>query len=211
MIAGLPTSLEDARRDKSSISSRARWPTGGWSRSACSAGLRSCFATEIIFTFTDKRVRGLNRSCLLAPGVLLLADCFAGLIWRVDLEARGQDANARVWLEHDTMANDPDNDSEIPPPPQPGINGVRYGAKDGYLYYTSTARKVFMRVPVDRHTLDPMGPPEFVAAIDNADDFCIDEQAGFAYVTTDGGTTAPPDGVVRPATLLRVHLTPRGT
>jgi hypothetical protein len=136
--------------------------------------------------------------------------------------------------------------SEVPPPLQPGVNGVRYGAK------TSTAQKVFMRVRVDPKTLDPTGPPEFIAAIDNADDFCIDEDAGFAYVTrhrgnprprsacparhgsevrhiagehpfdpvivgpsraywgrepgdvgkvmyvtTDGGTTAPPDGIVR--------------
>jgi hypothetical protein len=110
-----------------------------------------------------------------------------------------------------------------------------------------------MRVRVDPKTLDPTGPPEFIAAIDNADDFCIDEDAGFAYVTrhrgntldrvplaprhgsevrhiagdpfdpvvvgpssaywgrepgdvgkvmyvtTDGGTTAPPDGIVRNA------------
>ena len=59
-------------------------------------------------------------------------------------EARG--ASARVWVEHDTMADDPDG--EVPWPPQPGVNGVRYGAKTGYLYYTSTAQKVFMRVPV---------------------------------------------------------------
>jgi hypothetical protein len=151
---------------------------------------------------------------------------------------------------------------EVAPPPQPGINGVRYGAKTGYLYYTSTAQKVFMRVPVDPTTLDPAGAPEFVAAIDNADDFCVDEDAGFAYVTrhrantldrvplapahgsevrhlagdpfdpviagpssaywgrepgdhgrvlyvtTDGGRTAPPEGIVRNAALLRVELDP---
>jgi hypothetical protein len=119
-----------------------------------------------------------------------------------------------------------------------------------------------MRVAVDRDTFEPAGDPEFVAGIDNADDFCIDEAAGFAYVTrhrantldrvpleprhgsevrhvvgdgldttlvgpssaawgrgpgevgrvayvtTDGGTTAPPDGVMRPASLVRVELTP---
>lgn len=156
------------------------------------------------------------------------------------------------------MADDPN--SGVPPPPQPGVNGLRYGAQTGYLYYSSTAQKVFMRVPVDPSTLDPAGPAQFVAAIDTADDFCLDEDAGFAYVTrhrantidrvplaprhgsevrhiagdpfdetligpssaawgrgptdhrrvayvtTDGGTTAPPDGIVRQAALLRVQL-----
>jgi hypothetical protein len=214
---------------------------------------------EIIYTFDD-RVRGLNGSCLLGPGVMALADCFAGLIWRVDLGDGARSAQARVWLVHDTMAWDPDGG--VAPPPQPGVNGVRYGPRTGYLYYTSTAQKVFMRVPVDQNTLDPVGDAQFVAAIDNADDFCLDEDAGFAYVcrhrantidrvplaprhgsdvrhiagdpfdevlagpssaawgrrpgdygrvayfTTDGGTTAPPDGIVRKAALLRVELNP---
>jgi hypothetical protein len=215
---------------------------------------------EIIYTFEDDRVRALNGSCLLGPGVLALADCFAGLIWRVDLSEDTHSAKARVWLTDDTMAWDPD--SEVAPPPQPGINGVRYGAKTGYLYYTSTAQQVFMRVPVDPTTLEPAGNAQFVAAVDNADDFCLDEDAGFAYVTrhrantldrvplaprhgsevrhlagdpfnpvlagpssaywgrrpgehgrvayvtTDGGTTAPPDGIIRKAALLRVQLHP---
>lgn len=212
---------------------------------------------EVIYTF-DNRVRGLNGSCLLGPNVLAVADCFAGLIWRVDLADDLCSATAQVWLEDDTMAFDPD--SGVPPPPQPGVNGVRYGAETGYLYYTSTAQKVFMRVPVNPCTLDPAGPAQFVAAIDNADDFCIDEGTGFAYVTrhrantldrvplaprhgsevrhiagdpfddtlvgpssaawgptagdhgriayltTDGGTTAPPDGVTRQAALLRAEF-----
>ena len=217
---------------------------------------------EIIFTFDD-RVRSLNGACMLGPGVMAIADCFAGLIWRVDLGEGARSATARIWLAHDTMAWDPD--SEVAPPPQPGVNGVRYGAKTGFLYYTSTAQKVFMRVPVDPATLDPAGDAQFVAAIDNADDFCLDEDAGFAYVTrhrgntidrvplaprhgsevrhiagdpfdpvlagpssafwgrrpsdhgrvayvtTDGGTTAPPDGIVRKAALLRVELHPSTT
>ena len=213
---------------------------------------------EVIYTF-DERVRGLNGSCLLGPNVMALADCFAGLIWRVDLSDDARTATAQMWLKDDTMAFDPD--SGVPPPPQPGINGVRYGTKHSYLYYTSTAQRVFMRVPVDTVTLDPTGPPQFVAAIDNADDFCIDEDPGFAYVTrhrantidrvplaprhgsevrhiagdpfddilvgpssaawgrragdhgrlayvtTDGGTTAAPDGITRRAALLRAEFT----
>lgn len=212
---------------------------------------------ETIYRFDD-RVRGLNGACLLGPDVLAVADCFAGLIWRVDLAGDADTATAEVWLTHDTMAFDPD--SGLPPPPQPGVNGVRYSPKTGYLYYTSTAQKVFMRVAVDPSTRNPAAAPEFVAAIDNADDFCLDEDAGFAYVTrhrantidrvplqprhgsevrhlvgdpfdealvgpssatwgrrpgergrvfyvtTDGGTTAPPQGIVRNAALLRVAL-----
>jgi hypothetical protein len=141
---------------------------------------------EIIYAFDD-RVRALNGACLLGPGVLAIADCFAGLIWRVDLADGARSATARVWLADDTMAFDPDSD--VDPPPQPGVNGVRYGPETGYLYYTSTAQKVFMRVPVDPATLDPAGRPQFVAAIDLSDDFCLDEQAGFAYVTRHRGNT----------------------
>lgn len=214
-------------------------------------------APETVYTF-DHRVRGLNGSCLLGPGVMAVADCFAGLIWRIDLTDHARSATARVWAEHDTMGDDPDGG--LPWPPQPGVNGVRYGARTGYLYYTSTAQQVFMRIPVDPSTLEAAGSPEFIAAITDGDDFCIDETKGFAYVTrhrantldrvpltprhgtevrhlagdpfdpvivgpssaywgrepgdegrvmyvtTDGGTTAPPEGVVRNAALLRVEL-----
>jgi hypothetical protein len=119
-----------------------------------------------------------------------------------------------------------------------------------------------MRVRVDAATGEPADEPEFVAGGTMADDFCIDENAGVAYltthrentidrvplrpgqhgaqrdivagepftqqlvgpssvawgrgpndygrvayVTTDGGTTAPPpDGIVRPAQLLRIEF-----
>jgi hypothetical protein len=149
---------------------------------------------ELIFTF-DGRARALNGACLLGPGVLVIADGFAGLIWRVDLADHAHSARARVWLEDDTMAMDPD--SEVAPPPQPGVNGVRYGPGTGYLYYTSGAQQVFMRVQVDQATLEPAGSPEFVAAIDMHDDFCVDEEAGFAYVSRH-----------RPNTITRVPLAP---
>jgi hypothetical protein len=141
---------------------------------------------EIIYTF-DHRAGGLNGAELLRPGVMLIADCFAGLIWRVELGEGAHQATARVWLAHDTMAWDPDG--EVAPPPQPGVNGVRYGQRTGYLYYTSTAQKVFMRVPVDLDTLKPAGAPEFVAAITDGDDFCLDETTGFAYVTRHRANT----------------------
>jgi hypothetical protein len=58
--------------------------------------------SEIIFTF-DARTRGLNGSCALGPGVILVADCFASLIWRVDLGTGAHHASARMicgdWAE----------------------------------------------------------------------------------------------------------------
>jgi hypothetical protein len=142
---------------------------------------------------------GLNGSCLLAPGVIMLADSVAGLIWRVDLPAGHGTATARAWLKHDTMARD----SDCPlVPPQPGVSGVRYAARTGYLYYTSTAQKLFMRVPVDPGTHDPAGAPEFVAGGAMADDFCLDEDTGVAYLTTHRQNTIDrvplrPDGGAR--------------
>jgi sugar lactone lactonase YvrE len=210
-----------------------------------------------VLTFDPSAV--LNGACLIGTRTMLVADSVAGQIWRVDLAGDGLTAAARVWLAHDSMAFDPDN----PLNPQPGVNGVRYDSKTDFLYYTSTTRKVFMRVPVDPATHQPAGEPQFVAGGTMADDFCIDENAGVAYVTThrqntidrvplrpgqhgaqrdivagepftaqlvgpssaawgrghndsgrvayvttDGGTTAPPpDGIVRPAQLLRIEFT----
>jgi hypothetical protein len=145
-------------------------------------------------------------------------------------------------------------------PPQPGINGLGYDTKTSYLYYTSTAQRLFMRVRVDPRALTPAGAPEVVATGSQWDDFDLDPQAGVAYatthrqntieripldphsgqarqtvagipfdaqligpssfrwgrgpqdegrvayVTTDGGVAAPPDGIVRPARVLRAEL-----
>jgi hypothetical protein len=123
--------------------------------------------------------RWLNGCCLIAPNIILIADCFASLIWRVDLPPDGGKAKARVWLKHDSMSHDPNDTTN-----QPGVNGLGYAARANYLYYTSTNQKLFMRVRVDTATRDPAGAPEFVAGGMMGDDFCIDENAGVAYVAT---------------------------
>jgi hypothetical protein len=135
---------------------------------------------ETVLQFGDAAT-GLAGSCLLAPGVIVLADSLAGLIWRVDLSAGRGTATARVWLQHETMRCDPGSPLVVP---QPGIKGVRYAARTGYLYYTSMARKLFMRVPVDPGSHDPAGVPGCIASSIMADDFCLDEDAGVAYLTT---------------------------
>ena len=133
----------------------------------------------MVLRFPDT-ARGLNGSCLLAPGVVLLADCFASLIWRVDLPADGSGPVPRVWIKHESMGYFPGKMK----PEQPGVNGVRFAAKKNYLFYTSTAKKLFMRIPVNPETLDPAGEPELVVAGRMGDDFCIDEDTDTVYLTT---------------------------
>ena len=209
-----------------------------------------------VMDFPDQ-ARSLNGSCLVGPRTILDRHFLAGLIWRVDLPNDGKTPVARVWLRHESMGNYPGQMK----PEQPGVNGIRYAAKLGYLYYTATAKQVFMRVQVNAETLEAVGEPEHVSAGRMADDFCIDENAGVAYVTThrentidcvslnlaknsdrfivagnplneeligpssaawsrlpgeygkvafvttDGGSASPlPDGIRRPAKLLRVEL-----
>ena len=77
-------------------------------------------------------------------------------------------AQAKVWLKHESMAHIEDT---LPPPPQPDINGVRYSAKEGQVYYTTTGQKQFTRVRVDPNTFEPAGNPELVASGGMYDDF----------------------------------------
>ena len=160
--------------------------SNGWSdhRSALHRlDMRSFSASTLpkpvqILTFPE-RARGLNGSCALSPTVLLLADCFADLVWRIDLRDDGEVASCRVWLAHASMAC---NRAEMPD--TPGINGIKYCAKNSHVYYTTTAQLSFSRVRVDPETLEPAGDPEYIAGGMRGDDFIIDDAEEVAYVTT---------------------------
>jgi Protein of unknown function (DUF2630) len=135
---------------------------------------------EILGNLND-RARLLNGSCFVAPSVLLLADSFAGLIWRVDLPANGGEFHSSVWLEHASMASHVPN--AVNPAP-PGVNGIRFASRSNAVYYTSTAQKLLLRVYVDPVTHSAVGEPKVVSGGTMADDICIDEDAGVAYVAT---------------------------
>ena len=130
---------------------------------------------------------GPNGSCLLAPGVMLFADCVEGLIWRVDLSDDGLHATARVWLKDDSMAagggHPPVKFSDKMEVPFPGINGLRYGPKTNFVYYTTSSQELFMRVAVNSATHEPSGEPEHIANVPSVDDLCLDEDTGVAYLT----------------------------
>ncbi|TMV54826.1 hypothetical protein FGG78_38335, partial [Thioclava sp. BHET1] len=122
---------------------------------------------ELVCEF-PREVLALNGCCKIAPTTLLAADSLAGLIWRIDVQS-GRAAESRVWLKHGSMAY---IDANLPPPPQPGVNGVRFSARQGHVYYTTTGQKLFMRVAIDANTLEPCGEPEQLAAGGMYDDFC---------------------------------------
>ncbi len=126
-----------------------------------------------------KEARALNGCCLIAPGVVLVADSMASLIWRMDIE-NGREPAIRIWLEHESMGYYPGKMK----PEQPGVNGIRYASRSNYLYYTATAKKLLMRVKADPQTFDPVGAPELVVAGRMGDDFCMDEDAEVIYLTT---------------------------
>ncbi len=133
-----------------------------------------------LFCRFPSEARGLNGCCLLKPGVLMVADCFASLIWRVDFTLDGGEPVVRVWKAHDSMGYYPGKMK----PEQPGVNGIRYAARTHYLYYTATAKKLFMRIAVDPDSLEAKGEPEVVVAGRMGDDFCIDEDANVIYLAT---------------------------
>lgn len=130
---------------------------------------------------------GPNGSALIGPGVMLVADCVEGLIWRVDLAADGLSATSRVWYQHDSMAagggRPPVRFADGSEVPFPGINGLAYGPKTQHVYWTTSSQDVFMRVGIDPQTLEPVGDAEYLGKVVNCDDLCLDEDSGVAYIT----------------------------
>jgi hypothetical protein len=65
------------------------------------------------------------------------------------------------------------------------VNGLKYNSKERCVYFTTTAQTIFGRVRVDPLSLSPVGELEDVTKRWMwADDLILDEDAGFAYVTT---------------------------
>lgn len=126
------------------------------------------------------QVLSLNGCCALSPTVVLAADSFAGALWRFDLDAELRHAKASLWLQHDSMAH---VDVDLPPPPQPGVNGLRFSPTLERVFYTTTGQKLFMSVGVDPGTLAPAGEPQQLGSGGMYDDLCLDEARGVAFVT----------------------------
>ncbi|KAH7145428.1 hypothetical protein B0J13DRAFT_553503 [Dactylonectria estremocensis] len=125
------------------------------------------------------RSRVINGSARLSKNVILCADSWAGLIWKVDIPRNGGEPSMSVWKEHAMFS--PSSDPEKAD--VPGVNGLKYNEKTHILYFTTTSQLFFGRIRVDPDTLNPVGEPELVTdRWMQADDFILDVGANVAYV-----------------------------
>ncbi|KAK3984453.1 hypothetical protein QBC44DRAFT_336965 [Cladorrhinum sp. PSN332] len=111
------------------------------------------------------------------PHILLSADSTEGRILRINTQTR----------QADVAFADPLLDANNHPVLPLGVNGIRI--RDGYLYFTNSARGIFGRVKIDQEG-NKTGNVEVLyqlvgeTGFENAyDDFVLDERTGDAYVT----------------------------
>jgi sugar lactone lactonase YvrE len=104
----------------------------------------------------------------------LFADSEAGNVVKVNVNTGASE----VLIDLEEMKHGPEG---MPL----GINGIKY--KDGYLYWTTTVKKIFCRIKVDDHG-DAVGKAEIVARDILADDFTLDKK-GNAWLTTHSNNT----------------------
>ncbi|KEY64094.1 hypothetical protein S7711_09489 [Stachybotrys chartarum IBT 7711] len=127
------------------------------------------------------RSRVINGSARLSTNLILCADSWAGLIWKVEIPQDGGEPSMSVWKESAMFlpSSDPAR-ADVP-----GVNGLKYNEKTHMLYFTTTSQLIFGRIPVDPDTLNPAGEPEMVTdRWMQADDFILDVEANAAYIST---------------------------
>ena len=110
----------------------------------------------------------------LYPRIILSADSLAGVIWRVDTTSGKVD----VVLKHDLLL--PLQGTPFLPV---GVNGIR--VRDGYLYFSNTARQLWARVKVTS-TGDTVGDVQVLTHAtgnDTLDDFDFTRD-GTTYIAT---------------------------
>jgi hypothetical protein len=102
---------------------------------------------------------------------ILVVDSTFGVVYKIDI-----DSGSCTVAFSDELTKPP-ADAPLPI----GINGIKI--RDGYVYFTNSARQTFYRVLVDKETATPTGAFEVVATGFTADDFTFDSE-GSAYITT---------------------------
>lgn len=112
----------------------------------------------------------LNGTATWDGRTVLAADSIAGVVYKVDVETGAYE----VCLDVEAMKAAPGSPFPL------GVNGVK--VHDGHVYFTSTTRGVFGRVPVGADA-KAAGPVEVLAEGFWQDDCCVAAD-GTAYVVT---------------------------
>jgi hypothetical protein len=102
---------------------------------------------------------------------ILAVDSTFGVVYKIDINT------GSCTVAFSDELTKPPADAPLPI----GINGIK--VRDGYVYFTNSARQTFYRVQVDKETAVPTGEFEVVASGFTADDFTFDTE-GSAYIVT---------------------------
>ena len=150
--------------------------------------------------------RFLNGFTLLEPGVFLVADSFAGIVWRVDV----RNQTVSPWLEHALTSVNPDM-AQIP-----GPNGIKL--YEGAAYLSNSAWGTVLRIPIQAD--GSAGEPEIFLENMVIDDFAFSADGDFygtthifntvVYAGQDGTRTiiAGPEEGVTGSTAVAFGVTP---
>jgi hypothetical protein len=99
----------------------------------------------------------------------LIADCYRGAIWELNVSTK----TVKIWLEHPDLAR------TSPEEVTPAVNGLKI--HDHFLYASNTQKQQIVRIPILAEGL--AGEPEIFLTGINIDDFAFDQE-GNLYGTT---------------------------
>lgn len=112
----------------------------------------------------------LNGMAALNPRTVLMVDQALGAIWAVDMLHGG----AKLAIQIKAM-EDPKSSGN-------GVNGIR--VRNGTLYFNNPSLNTFCSVPIDMESGIKTGDVRVISSnLAGLDDFEIDEERGFAYIT----------------------------
>jgi sugar lactone lactonase YvrE len=134
----------------------------------------SAGSIEPIMTIADAKF--LNGMTLLQPGVFLVTDSTAGLVWRIDT----QNQTATIWLQDESLR------PQTPESRFPGANGIK--VFEGAAYVSNSDRRQIVRVPIQAD--GTAGQPELFASDTVIDDFTFSEDGTLYFATHPTNTVA---------------------
>jgi len=131
-------------------------------------GATNAVVTKIANLPNARLLNGMTTFCA-STGIVLIADSFAGLLYRLDTQTK----QVSVAIDDPTMKAPAAGPSPF------GINGVKI--RDGFLYFTNTATSSLVKIPISPIDASATGPAIVLSTDAKGDDFILD-RAGDAFI-----------------------------